>query len=116
MLKLPSTELIALIEDVLTKHQWTQSRLAAELNIGPEAISRWRGGTGIHKGHYEELKNLLKDPEAKLQIAKSPQISIPSTLTISRDTLKISMDKDGNFIVKGIMEGTLNKEGNNGMD
>lgn len=110
MLSLPSEKVIALIDSVLAKHKWTQDRLSKELNVGPEKISRWRSGTKMHQWHFDELKRLESDIEILPKKPEIPQIKIPFTFTISRESLRISTDKNGNFIVDGTAFGKINKE------
>ncbi len=112
MLKIPSVELKRLIESIIAKHQWTQSRLAKELNLGPETITRWKSGAGIHKGHYDELLKLNKDLEI---LAPEPSDAklIPFYLTIPRNTMKITLDKNGDISIQGHLVAMLvnkNKE------
>lgn len=104
MTKLPSEELAKLIDIVLAKHAWTQDRLAKEIGengVGAHTISRWRKSGGIHKVHYEELLRLANDEAAP---APAGIVSaIPFSLTIPRESLKITVDKDGNFNIQGLI-------------
>lgn len=105
--KLPTTKLNKLIDDVLQKRNWTQNRLAQELNIGPETISRWRAGAGIHRGHHEELIRLS---EEEIDVVQIKSRGIPFSLTIPSKSLKFSLDKNGNIQLDGIMLVANNRE------
>lgn len=111
MVKLPTENLTALIESVLAKHQWTQTRLSQELNLTPEAISRWKSGTKIHRGHYEELLRLNKDNiPMPTEIPKPTSIEIPFSVTIPRSSITISTDKNGDINIKGLLVAALNNK------
>lgn len=109
-MKLPTTELKALIESVLAKRNWTQDRLSQELNIGPEMVSRWKTGTRIHKGHYDELIRLNTDQEPQsVDVANAP-LKIPFSVTIPKGSIRVTTDKNGDINITGIMLAMLDKK------
>lgn len=115
MLNLPTTDIASLLDRVLAKHSWTQDRLAKEMGIGAHAVSRWRGGNGIHKVHYDELQRLAKD-EAAADISAeklASSLHVPFEVTIPRSSLRISLDKNGDINIKGVIQALLNKEDGN---
>lgn len=103
MMKLPSENIEELIDSVLAKRSWTSARLAKEMGIGAHTISRWRSGGGIHKVHYDELLRLTKDEAPPTPAAAGGMSAIPFSLTIPRESLKITVDKDGNFNIQGLI-------------
>lgn len=111
MLKISTVVITTLIDSILAKRQWTQTRLAQEMNIGPETISRWKSGTGIHKGHYDELLRLERDEEIVAARQINSPLEIPFSVTIPRDRLKVSVDGNGDINVSGVMLALINKEG-----
>lgn len=111
MLDFPSKDLIALIERVCVKRNWTQYRLGQELDIGGHTISRWKATGRIQSVHHRELLRLEKDEDiAPIQAITHP-IRIPFSVTIPRDSLRIAMDKNGNIEISGELVGMVNKEG-----
>lgn len=113
MRKLPSEDVITLLDNVLTKRGWTQDRLAKELDIVSNTISRWRAGKGIHKIHYQALLKLLDKPAEVRETSVSkinPRASIPFSVTIPRSSLKISLDKNGDINIQGVILAMLNEE------
>jgi len=111
MLKIPSRDLEKLIDAALAKHQWTQERLAEELDTSPETVSRWKAGSGIHKVHYEELKRLANEEVSETPVEPVGQsVRIPFDVTIPRGTLKISMDPNGNIRIHGELVAKLGKK------
>lgn len=110
MLNLSTVELNKLIDVVLAKRQWTQSRLAQELNTGPETISRWRAGSGIHRGHHDELLRLSKDDEATIIESVRQQLKIPFHVVIPRSSINVTLDKNGDFDIQGVMLAMLDKK------
>lgn len=110
MLKLPSRELSNLIDQVLAKRKWTQERLAKEMDVRPEALSRWRAGKGIHKRHHAELLRLASDEEIRELLPAPQKLSIPFHVTIPRKYLKIGLDQEGNITIDGLLMAALDKE------
>lgn len=110
MLKLPSRELETLIDKVLARHGWTATRLAKELNVKPYTISRWRANGGIYKGHYEELLRFEKDELIAGPGTINESVGIPFSVTIPRDSIKVSLDQNGDYRVSWVVLPMLNKE------
>lgn len=110
MVKLPSEDIAPLLKTVLTKRKWTKKHLAKHLGIQPNAISRWLAGRGIHKTHRDDLLRLSReDGELPAEPINFPAM-IPFSVTIPRNSLVVSLDKNGDINVRGLLLATLIKE------
>lgn len=112
MLNLSTEKLRELIESVLTKHQWTQTKLAHELGVGPERVSRWKKGGGIHHGHHQELVRLLGDEKVEPITSPAPtqKLTIPFSVTIPRSSITVTTDKNGDINIAGLLVAELNRK------
>lgn len=110
-IKLPSEELKLIIDRILQKRAYSKQQLAKELDVDPAAISRWLAGSGIYKTHYDKLLEMVQEEPTITPIEKiSPIALIPFSVTIPRESLRVTLDKNGDINIKGFLRAILDKE------
>ena len=103
MFNIPRRALDSLVGRVLQKRGWTQGQLAQEMSVtdpkkpvGDHTVSRWRTTGKIYQVHYDELLRLEKDE-------KTDQVGIPFAVTIPRNSLRFTLDANGDIVVRGLL-------------
>lgn len=99
MLRLPTGKRKELIRRVLKKNKWTKIRLSQELHVTPETISRWLAGKGMSETMERELLAL----GAVAPLPKTEIRGIPFTMKITRESLKVAIDENGDLVVSGLV-------------
>ena len=107
--KLPSENVNRLIDIVLKKHQLRQEELALKMGVRPETVSRWRK-SGVGGKNLKTLQAMAEDIKETQVEPVRRRSEIPFHVTIPRRSLKISVDENGDFDIRGIILALLDRE------
>lgn len=82
--------------------------IASSLRVKPRQVFRWLGNDAHAPHDLENKSKALTELIAQCKngdFISSPKSSatIPVTMIISKDSIKISQDKDGNIILNGLL-------------